>query len=225
MSGSRSFSLVGAVLAVGLVVATPFAVSSVSAQDSYTKEADPGFVPNTGQINPGVPKQGASQSQEAVIRSPQQAARAAVMTPIPTQPSTGDTPGSNAQPPAASPSGEPPPSGPIGSVGQTIPAKFSARNNTLDHIPTMAWPLWLNDQQQRQIYQAVMSDSTKTTPGADALVPSSMLTIDQALDGTHPLPASVSNIAALNGLTYMKTEKRVLLVEPWTRVVVGEITQ
>jgi hypothetical protein len=225
MSRSRSFILVGAVLVVGLLVAAPFAVSSVSAQDSYTKEADPGFVPNTGQINPGVPKQGASQSQEAVIRSPQQAARAALMTPIPTQPSTGDTPGSNAQPPAAAPSGEPPPSGPIGSIGQTIPAKFSARNNTLDHIPTMAWPLWLNDQQQRQIYQAVMSDSTKPTPGADALVPSSMLSIDQALDGTHPLPASVSNIAALNGLTYMKTEKRVLLVEPSTRVVVDEITQ
>lgn len=235
MSDSRGFILVGVVLAAGLVVAAPFAVSSVNAQDSYTKEADPGFVPNTGQINPGVPKQGASQSQEAVIRSPQQAARAALMMPIPTQPSTGDTPGSNAQPPAttgaggkslaASPSGEPPPSGPIGSVGQTIPAKFSARNNTLDHVPTMAWPLHLNDQQVRQIYQAVMSDSTKPTPGADALVPSSMLTIDQALDGTHPLPASVSNIAGLNGLTYMKTEKRVLLVEPSTRVVVDEVSQ
>ena len=224
MSESRSFVLIGAVLAVGFVAA-PFATSSVRAQDSYTKEADPGFVPNTGQINPGVPKQGASQSHEAVIRSPQQAARAALMMPISTQPSTGDKPASNAQSPAASPNGEPPPSGPIGSFGQTIPAKFSARNDTLDHLPTMAWPLWLNDEQQRQIFQAVMSDSTKPTPGADALVPSSMLTIDQALEGTHPLPASVSNIVPLKGLTYMKTEKRVLLVEPSTRVVVDEITQ
>ena len=52
-----------------------------------------------------------------------------------------------------------------------------------------------------------------------------MLTIDQALNGTHPLPASVSNIAGLGGLTYMKTEKRVLLVEPQTRVVVDEVSQ
>jgi hypothetical protein len=89
----------------------------------------------------------------------------------------------------------------------------------------MAWPLWLTDQQQHQIFQAVMADNTKPTPGADALVPSSMLTIDQALNGTHPLPASVSNIAGLSGLTYMKTEKRVLLVEPQTRVVVDEVSQ
>jgi hypothetical protein len=89
----------------------------------------------------------------------------------------------------------------------------------------MAWPLWLTDQQQHQIFQAVMADNTKPTPGADALVPSSMLTIDQALNGTHPLPASVSNIAGLGGLTYMKTEKRVLLVEPQTRVVVDEVSQ
>jgi hypothetical protein len=226
MSHTRSFVFVGAVLAGGLLAVAPLGVTPVAAQDSYTKEADPGFVPNTGQINPGVPEQGASQSDEAVIRSPQQAARAALMAPISIQPSTGDanqpqaTIGAGAN--AAAP---PPPSGPIGSVGQTIPAKFSARNSTLDHVPTMAWPLWLNGQQQQQIFQAVMADNTTPTPGADALIPSSMLTIAQALNGTHPLPASLSNIASLGGLTYMKTEKRVLLVEPQTRVVVDEIRQ
>jgi hypothetical protein len=229
MSESRGFGLVEALLAVGLVAAVPLGVTSVAAQDGYTKQADPGFVPNTGQINPGVPEQGASQSHEGVIRSPQQAARAALMAPISTQASTGETPANNARPQpetgAPGTSAAPPPSGPIGSIGQTIPAKFSARNNTIDHVPTMAWPLWLTDQQQHQIFQAVMADDTKPTPGADALVPSSMLTIDQALNGTHPLPASVSNIAGLGGLTYMKTEKRVLLVEPQTRVVVDEVSQ
>jgi hypothetical protein len=52
-----------------------------------------------------------------------------------------------------------------------------------------------------------------------------MLTIDQALEGTHPLPASVSSVAGLDGLTYMKTQTRVLLVEPQTRVVVDEVSQ
>jgi hypothetical protein len=228
MSQTRSFAFIGAVLAGGLLAAATLGVTSVAAQDSYTKEADPGFVPNTGQINPGVPEQGASQSHEAIVLTPQQRARRALMAPISTLPSAGDTPASNAQPPAATGgnvNAAPPPSGPIGSIGQTIPAKFSARNSTLDHVPTMAWPLRLNDQQQRQIFQAVMADNTKPTPGADALIPSSMLTIDQALNGTHPLPASVSSIAGLSGLTYMKTEKRVLLVEPQTRVVVDEVTQ
>jgi hypothetical protein len=230
MSESRSFGFIGAVLAAGLVAAVPLGFTSVEAQDSYTKDADPGFVPNTGQINPGVPEQGASQSHEAVIRSPQQIARDALMAPVSTQPSTGDAAANNARPQATNgaggnANGAPPPSGPIGSIGQTLPAKFSARNNTIDHVPTMAWPLWLSDQQQRQIFQAVMADNTKPTPGADALVPSSMLTIDQALNGTHPLPASVSSIASLGGLTYMKTEKRVLLVEPQTRVVVDEVSQ
>jgi hypothetical protein len=230
MSQSRSFVFIGAVLAAGLVAAVPLTVTSAEAQDAYTKEADPGFVPDTGQINPGVPEQGASQSHEAAIRTPQQAARAALMAPVSTQPSTGDASANNAQPHGTvgvggNANAAPPPSGPIGSIGQTIPAKFSARNNAIDHVPTMAWPLWLNDQQQRQIFQAVMADNTKPTPGADALVPSSMLTIDQALNGTHPLPASVGGIAGLGGLTYMKTEKRVLLVEPQTRVVVDEVSQ
>ena len=46
-------------------------------------------------------------------------------------------------------SGEPPPSGPIGSVGETIPAKFSKRNDILDRTPIMALPLPLSDQQRR----------------------------------------------------------------------------
>jgi hypothetical protein len=229
MSEYRSFGVIGAALVVSLVAALSLGVTSVAAQDSYTKQADPGFVPNTGQINPGVPEQGASQSHEGVVRTPQQAARAALMAPISTQASTGDTPADNAQPQAmtgaAGTNAVPPPSGPIGSIGQTLPAKFSPRNDAIDHVPTMAWPLWLNDQQQHQIFQAVMADNTKPTSGADALVPSSMLTIDQALNGTHPLPASVTNIAGLGGLTYMKTEKRVLLVEPQTRVVVDEVSQ
>src|SRR6516164_8429640 len=46
---------------------------------------------------------------------------------------------------------EPPPSGPIGSFGQTIPAKFSKRNDILDRTPIMGWPLPLTDQQRTQI--------------------------------------------------------------------------
>ena len=159
------------------------------------------------------------------------------MMPVSTQPSTGEaaTPASPAattgvaQPneggmATASPAGAaPPPSGPIGSIGQTLPAKFSRRNEVLDRVPIMAWPLSLSDRQRRQIYQAVMADKSPPAAGADALIPTSALTTDQALDGMHALPASVQDIAEVKGLVYVKGTSKVLLVTPATRIVVDEI--
>ncbi len=117
-----------------------------------------------------------------------------------------------------------PPSGPIGSVGETIPAKFSERNDILDRVPIMAWPLALSDQERQQIYQAVMADKSLPADGADALAPASELSTSQALTGMHPLPASVSGIAAAKSLDYVKAKNKVLLVEPSTRIVVEQIT-
>jgi hypothetical protein len=119
--------------------------------------------------------------------------------------------------------GEPPPSGPIGSFGQTIPAKFSKRNDILDRTPIMAWPLPLTDQQRMQIFDAVMSDTSQPVAGADALKPASELTPDQALSGMRPLPESVRSIDGVERLYYLKGSRKVLLVEPATRTVVGEI--
>lgn len=236
MQHSQSRLLVATALAAGLVIAVPL-VNRVVAAENPMDAADPGFVPDTGQINLGIAMQGASQSDEVIkIPTPQQA-RAALMTPVSTQPSTGDqapaapaaaTTGAAASgtgsPPAAAPAnGEPPPSGPIGSIGQTLPAKFSPRNDVLDRVPTMAWPLSMSDQQRQQIYQAVMADKSEPAAGAEALAPSSYLTVDQALNGIHALPSSVSNIAEVKGLAYVKAKNKVLLVEPATRVVVDEI--
>ena len=117
--------------------------------------------------------------------------------------------------------GEPPPSGPIGSFGQTIPAKFSKRNDILDRMPIMAWPLSLSDQQRMQIFDAVMSDASEPVVGADALKPASELSPDQALSGMRPLPESVRSIDGVEH--YLKAKGKVLLVEPATRTVVGEI--
>ena len=46
------------------------------------------------------------------------------------------------------PRNEPPPSGPIGSFGQTIPAKFSKRNDILDHGRPWRLPLPLSEEQR-----------------------------------------------------------------------------
>jgi hypothetical protein len=121
-------------------------------------------------------------------------------------------------------SNEPPPSGPIGSFGQTIPAKFSKRNDVLDRVPTMALPLPLTQEQRKQIYDAVMAEKSQPIVGADALKPTSELSTNQALNGMRPLPESVRSIDGVSRLYYIKAKDKVLLIEPNVRTVVGQIT-
>ncbi|HEY5167255.1 MAG TPA: hypothetical protein VII80_05565 [Pseudolabrys sp.] len=238
-------------LAAGMIVAAPLAIGQVRAEESATVPTNPGFKPDTGQINPGATKQAPSQSTE-IIKIPTPAeVRAAKMMPVSTRPSLGNEPQAGAaqavsgQQPAAATTGagsseiggtvstvgsgssaaaEPPPSGPIGSTGQTEPAKFSKRNDILDRVPIMAMPLPLSDQQRQQIYQAVMADKSQPAADADALAPASELSTNQALNEMHEMPASVSDIAATKGLKYVKAKNKVLLVTPSTRIVVEQIT-
>jgi hypothetical protein len=202
----------------------------VGAEESATVPTDLGY--------PGDQEQAPSQSSEVTNIPTPDETRRALMTPISKQPSLGNitTAGSASDsreskteaPPTSSTiataAGEPPPSGPIGSVGETIPAKFSKRNDILDRTPIMALPLPLSDQQRKQIYDAVMADNSQPVAGADALKPASELSPNQALNGMHPLPESVRGIDGVTRLCYLKAKGKVLLVEPATRTVVGEIT-
>jgi hypothetical protein len=186
---------------------------------------DPGFNPDTGQINPG--QAPAPWSATAVLpqdkRPPQQQARAALMTPDPVGVSSlGEGGGAQSTTGAGLSIAPAAPPGPIGATVQTMPAKFSQRNDLLDHLPIMAWPLRLSDEQQRQIVQAVMADKAKAAPAADALKPASMLSYKQTRD-MHPLPQQLSAIDGLQGLQYVKGKKKVLLVRPTVGIVVDEI--
>jgi hypothetical protein len=199
-------------------------VAALAATLILSSLAAPAHADDMIPINPGfVP---------ATMPTPDEA-RAALMTPVSTQPSTGDpataTTGVAAQQAspnagAAGATNEPPPSGPIGSIGQTLPAKFSKRNDILDRVPILAIPLPLTDDQRKQIYDAVMADNSQPPAGAEALKPTSELSPDQALNGMHPLPASVRGIDGVTRLYYVKAQGKVLLVEPDVRTVVGEIT-
>jgi hypothetical protein len=113
--------------------------------------------------------------------------------------------------------------GPIGAIGATMPAKFSQRNDTLDRVPIMAYPLPLSAQERKQIYQAVMEDKSAAASEAGNLAPASILSSDQYFNDLRPLPASVAGIVGVKGLAYMKAKNKVLLVEPSTRVVFDEI--
>jgi len=226
---------------VALAAASPIFVATACAADP-SADTQPGFVPDTGQINPGNAAQPWSnapplpQDQQPA----QEEARAALMSPDNGAPSAGQSAGQGpaqggvqATPPApnggdqsgsgassAAPSAAPP--GPIGATIQTMPAKFSHRNDVLDHMPVMAWPLPLNAQQRQEIYQAVMAD--KSPPAADTtkLKPANALTFEQRRD-MRPLPESLAAIDGLQGLKYVKGKDKVLLVRPSTGIVVDEV--
>ena len=232
---------------VALAAAIPIFVATACAADP-SADTQPGFVPDTGQINPGNAAQPWSnapplpQDQQPA----QEEARAALMSPdngapsagqsagqgpaqgpaqggvqaTPPAPNGGDQSGSGASS-AAAPSAAPP--GPIGATIQTMPAKFSHRNDVLDHMPVMAWPLPLNAQQRQEIYQAVMADKSPPAANTTKLKPANALTFEQRRD-MRPLPESLAAVDGLQGLKYVKGKDKVLLVRPSTGIVVDEVT-
>jgi hypothetical protein len=279
MKNSRQFTQFTLAVALAAALTASGLGGSAIAEQSATVPTDPGFKPDTGQINPGVEQQAPTQSTEITDIPTPEESRAALMMPISKQPSAGTMPteprpelpsatapkktqiehapkaqresqnaaggpegittagstpvsnGPTGTPSASvtagkgsSASSEPPPSGPIGSVGETIPAKFSRRNDILDRTPIMAWPLPLSDGQRKQIYDAVMAEKSQPLAGADALKPASELSPNQALNGMRPLPESVRGIDGVSRLYYIKAKDKVLLIEPNVRTVVGQIT-
>ena len=100
---------------------------------------------------------------------------------------------------------------------QTVPAKFSARNDQLDNTPVMAMRLGLTDEQKRKVVESVKSANepvqTSNAKPADELA----WTVK-----VHDLGAAASD-PALKNLKYVRTEDRILLIDPPRRVVVGEV--
>jgi len=215
------------------VLATATAVAILAAQTGdQSPTLDPGFVPNTGQINTSHAAEPWSDALPQEQPPSQEEARAALMMPDDGAPSAGQRSAeqiSGEQPTTASTSisstsaAPPIPSGPIGATTQTMPAKFSQRNDLLDRVPTTAWPLPLNEQQRQRIYTAVMADNSQPAPGATELKPGSFLSFDQTHD-LHGLPQAVAGINGLQGLKYVKGNDKVLLARPPNGVVVDEIT-
>jgi len=212
------------------VLATATAVAILVAQaGDRSPTLDPGFVPDTGQINSGHAAEPWSDALPQEEPPSQEAARAALMMPDDGTPSAGQ--GSAGQ----IPSGQLTTAGtsvstttgtagpPIGATTQTMPANFSQRNDLLDRVPTTAWPLPLNEQQRKQIYTAVMADNSQSTPGATELKPGSFLSFNQTQD-LHGPPQAVAGINGLEGLKYVKANDKVLLVRPPNGFVVDEIT-
>lgn len=205
------------------------AVSPAAFSAGPSAATDPGFVPQTGQINAGDTTAPWSATPSLPQDQPpsQEDARAALMVPDPVgMPSLGEA----AQPPSSAgqattgvaPATAAAPPGPIGATLQTMPAKYSRRNALLDRVPATIWPLQLNEQQRQKIYRTIMAEPARPAAGLAKLKPASALSYEQLRDA-RPLPSALSSIDALHGLQYIRDKDRVLLVRPPTGIVVDQI--
>lgn len=181
-------------------------------------------LPSTGAIETaktatGDQPSGSAQAQEAqnTKSPPEQGVRGSVRG----NETTGSQPREQAAQQAARKTS---PNKPISSTTQTLPAKYSERNDILDRVPTMAWPLRLDDQARKKIFDAVMADKGKKAEGIDKLKPADQLPTDIALEAMHPLPQQLAGDPSLNNIQAVKGDNRVLLVHPAERIVVGVIT-
>jgi hypothetical protein len=100
---------------------------------------------------------------------------------------------------------------------QTVPAKFSERNDKIDKLPIMAMPLGLSDEQRRAILDSVKQANppVQTT----AAKPAEELPLNIVV---HDLGVA-ANIPEAAQLKIVKTPDRILLIQPSNRIVVGEI--
>ena len=116
------------------------------------------------------------------------------------------------------------PNEPISSTTQTLPAKFSKRNGILDRLPTMAWPLRLNDEDRAKVFDAVMAAQGNAVDLGN-LKPADQLPAELALNAMRPLPQPLAAEPVLNNIQAVKGKDKVLLVNPATRIVVDAISK
>ena len=187
-------------------------------QDTAVSTTDAGFVPSTGQINLGYTPKVPSSSLAREIPSGADARAAFFASKRLSYAFDHDETAGVASPDAQV-------IAPIGASPQTIPAKFSNTNDTLDRVPIMAWPLGLSDQQRQRIYLAVMADGNSPSTDTDDPGRTSVLPTQVALNELHVLPSSIGDITQVRGLEYVKTMDKVFLVSPASRIVVDTIAR
>ena len=101
---------------------------------------------------------------------------------------------------------------------QTVPAKFSKRNDAIDRVPIMAMPvLALSDDQKKAIVASVKSANSpvQTTNAKPAEELPWTITV-------HDLGIS-ANDPALARMKIVRAEDRILLIDAPNRIVIGEI--
>jgi len=109
---------------------------------------------------------------------------------------------------------------PMGSTRQTAPSTVSAENDKLDKLPVIAYSFWLTDADKQLIIQGVAN-----APKADGKINNAKVA-DLLPPGVESVsfPAEVAQKLPMAGrYAYVKTENRVLIIDPNLKIIVAEV--
>jgi hypothetical protein len=111
---------------------------------------------------------------------------------------------------------------PLGATGQTMPSTLSKSNAALDRLPIVALQLPLTDEQKRLIAKSVSNaPNVQTKANLSSTHVAMTLPIDVPV---QPFPDSlIQQVPDASRYKYLKLDKRVLIVDPIFRSIVGEV--
>ena len=100
---------------------------------------------------------------------------------------------------------------------QTVPAKFSQRNEAIDKLPILGMSLGFSEEQKRAIADAVRKAN------APVIASTAKVSDELAMNvAVQDWPTSASD-PAFAKLKFVQAQGRILLIEPANRIVIGEI--
>lgn len=112
-----------------------------------------------------------------------------------------------------------------GATAQTAPAKYSSENAEKLDYSIMGYPVQLNDEQKRAIWNAVGSRSTTASSMGETIFAEAGVFLPPHVQAEE-LPGSVNQeIPQVRGMKYVKTDDKVLLVAPSNGIVRGVIDE
>ena len=109
---------------------------------------------------------------------------------------------------------------PFGSTRQTAPSTVSAENDKLDKLPVIAYSFWLSDADKKMIVEGVAN-----APKAEGKINSAKVA-DLLPPGVESVnfPADLAQKLPMAGrYAYVKTENRVLVIDPNLKIIVAEV--
>jgi hypothetical protein len=105
---------------------------------------------------------------------------------------------------------------------QDEPAKFSAKNDKIDHTPIQAYQLSLTDEQKHAILQQL----TEQHPAPPWNITAGLA---EQVPATLPLqelpPEMAASMPAVKDYKFLRLSDRILVVNPRESIVVGEFTR
>jgi hypothetical protein len=154
-------------------------------------------------------------ADEALTRSAPEA-KQEPQAPPHISPTQASEPGKDAQPPALTDGKLATPAAPQGT--QDEPAKFSAKNDAIDDLPIMAYPMKLTDDQRRTIYERLSQGQAPVlniTAKPSEQVP--------ATTAFQEMPKELADqFPLMRDYKFVRVQDKILLVNPRESIVVGE---